>query len=852
MSVYDQIRCILLSIRCREVALLLISASVLSYQVVLVRAFSIGQWHHFAYMVISIALLGFGASGTLLAAIERHRADTAVLLHGSQEGWFGISATSFAVALPVSFWLTQRVPFEAFRIVWETRQVLYLACYYLLLSVPFFAAATAIGLALTSESEKCTRLYAYNMAGSGAGAVLAMVALSITRVEWAIVGVMGLAQGAVVAVLFDKKLFVDRGSRWFFAAAGVAIMAIVTLAYIFRPPTVRLSQYKGLSYGLNLPHAEVVAERSSPLGRVDVVASPAIREAPGLSLLAPTNAVPPKQLGLYVDAESAGAITAFNGDTSTLNYLDWMVTAAPYFALHDAPRDLRVCVLGAGGGAGVLLALRHAARQVDAVDLDPNVPELLRGEFRDFAGGLYDRPEVRVHRAEARAFVQRAHETWDVIDLSLVGSFAASTVGVGAVSENYLYTREAFEAFLSHLRPGGILAVTRWVQTPPRDELKLFATAVAALEGMGLKPTDRLVLIRSWAMATLLVKKEPFRTPELSALRRWMEERLFDASYFPGIAAEEHNRFNVLERDYYFEAATAFVAGGQRREEFLRDYAFNVRPATDDRPYFFHFFRWRALPIMFSFRQSLIPFSEWGYLILVATLAQAILLGILLIFSPLFLLRNRIPPVDSQRSKPQSLGTVSLRTLLYFLALGLGYLFVEMALIQRLVFFLADPVYAVAVVLACLLFVSGLGSAFAARQLRKGISATRLACLAAIVVAVTSTVYALGLHTLLTPLLSWPLSTRMALAFTVILPFAAMGMPFPLVLRQLGQTRPELLPWAWAINGCASVIAGPLATLLALGAGLPIVLLVASACYAMAALLAGTWQKGVFQRIPGT
>jgi SAM-dependent methyltransferase len=852
MSFYDQIRCILVGVRYREVALLLVSASVLSYQIILVRAFSIGQWHHFAYMVISIALLGFGASGTLLAALHRRRTDTATSLHGSQAHWFAISAISFAVVLPVSFWLTQRVPFEAFRIFWEARQILYLGCYYLLLSVPFFVAATAIGLALTSESENCPRLYACNMAGSGAGAFLAMVSLSIARVEWAMVGVMGLAQVAAVVALLEKKLFVDRGSRWFFAAAGIAIMAIVTLAYVFRPPTVRLSQYKGLSYALNLPHAEVVAERSSPLGRVDVVASPAIREAPGLSLVAPSNAVPPKQLGLYVDSESAGAITAFNGDTSTLNYLDWMVTAAPYFALQDGPRDLRVCVLGAGGGAGVLLALRHAARQVDAVELDPNVLELLREEFRDLAGRLYDRPEVRVHRAEARAFVQRAREAWDVIDLSLVGSFAASTVGVGAVSENYLYTRESFEAFLRHLRPGGVLAVTRWAQTPPRDELKLFATAVAALERMGLKPTERLVLIRSWAMATLLVKKEPFRTPELSALRRWTEERLFDESYFPGIAAEEHNRFNVLERDYYFEAAIAFLAGGQRREEFLRDYAFNVRHATDDRPYFFHSFRWRALPMMFSFQQSLIPFSEWGYLILVATLAQATLLGILLIVFPLFLLRNRIPPFDSQRSKPHSHRRVCLRVLLYFLALGLGYLFVEMALIQRLVFFLADPIYALAVVLAGLLFVSGLGSAFAARQLRMGIPATRLACLAAIVVAVTGTVYALGLHTILLPLLSWPLSARMALAFTVILPFAAMGMPFPLVLRQLGQTRPELLPWAWAINGCASVIAGPLATLLALGAGLPMVLLVASACYAMAALLAGTWQKRVSPRVAGT
>src|SRR4029077_8172178 len=144
-------------------------------------------------------------------------------------------------------------------------------------------------------------------------------------------------------------------------------------------------------------------------------------------------------------------------DTSALNYLDWMITAAPYFVFQDAPRDLRVCVLGAGGGAGVLLALRHAARQVDAVELDPNVPQLLRGEFRDFAGGLYDRPDVRLHHADARAFVQAARENWNVIDLSLVDSFAASAVGVGAVGENYLYTREAFEVYLRHLRPGGVL-----------------------------------------------------------------------------------------------------------------------------------------------------------------------------------------------------------------------------------------------------------------------------------------------------------------------------------------------------------------------------------------------------------
>ncbi len=843
------------SIKRREASLLLVSAAVLAYQVVLVRAFSIGQWHHFAYMVISIALLGFGASGTLLAALERRKgvpATGGLPPRARQAAWYALSATSFALALPVSFWLTQQVPFDPFLIIWDRRQVFYLGCYYLVLFVPFFAAATAIGLALTSESDRCPRLYAFNLAGSGAGALLAIVLLSVAPVEWALLGVGSLAQGAAVLALLDARLLVDRRGRRLLAE-GVATMAALTLTYIFRPPAVRLSQYKGLSYALNLPQARVVAERSGPLGRVDVVASPAIREAPGLSLVAPAEAVPPPQLGLYVDAESAGAISAFDGDTSKLSYLDWIITAAPYFALPDASRDLRVCVLGAGGGSGVLLALRHGARQVDAVELDPNVLNLLRGRLRSFTGALYDRPEVRIHRAEARAFVQAANETWDVIDLSLVDSFAASAAGVGAVGESYLYTVEAFEAFLRHLRPGGLLAVTRWVRMPPRDELKLFATAVAALERMGLNPAERLVLVRSWAAATLLVKTEPFREPELGALRHWAEERLFDTSYFPGVAADQHNRFNVLERDYYFEAASAFLAQGPRREHFFHDYAFYLRPATDDRPYFFHFFRWRALPLMLNtVGRSWIPFVEWGYLILVATLVQAALLGVLLIVLPLALLPHRVTPREATSSPPLSDQTARLPILVYFLALGLGYLFVEMALIQRLVFFLANPIYAVAAVLAGLLLVSGLGSAWAARQLTKGSSVARLACFAAIAVAVTAIAYAFALHAALTPLLGWPLVARMAVALAIMVPLTAMGVPFPLALRQVGQTRAELLPWAWAINGCASVVAGPLATLLALGAGLPAVLLAASACYVAAALVARNWQACANGKQPWT
>lgn len=835
--------------RCREVALLLVSASVLAFQVLLVRTFSIGQGYHFAYMVISIALLGFGASGTMLAALAR-RAKNAIdgrKQRASESAWFALSVLLFAVALPISFWLIQHVPFEPFLILWDRKQLLYLGCFYLILFAPFFAAATAIGLALTSEFENCPRLYAFNLVGSGAGALLAVCLLSLTSVTWAFFDVVLLTQIAAVFALLETGPSFRQRQRAFVALLSAAVMLVLSLVYVFKPPVLRLSQYKGLSYALNLPQAHLVAERSSAVGRVDVVASPAIREAPGLSLITPAEAALPRQLGLYLDADVAGPITEFDGDTSKLNYLDWSTTAAPYFALPLPISNLRVCVLGAGGGSAVLLALRHGARQVDAVEVDPNVPELLHGQFHDFVGGLYDRPEVRVHLAEARAFVQASHTNWDVIYLPLSGSLAGSTMGVGAVVESYLDTREAFVTYLQHLRPGGLLAGTCWVRMPPRDELKLFATAVAALEWMGLNPSQRLVLIRGWATVTLLVKKEPFTTPELSTLRSWAEDRLFDTSYFPGIAASQQNRFNVLERDYYSEAISSLLAQRERREQFLTAYAFDLRPATDQKPYFFHFFRWRSLPLVLGeLRRASIPLSELGYLILVATLVQASILAIVLIVSPLAFLRRRSAPADPGATKLLSRGTARLRVLVCFLTLGLGYLFVEMALIQRLVFFLARPIYAVAVVLAGLLFLSGLGSAWVAWRLRKGNSATRLGCIAALIVVATSSIYAFGLYPLLTILLGWPLPARMIVALVVMLPLAAMGIPFPLVLHHVGQNREELLPWAWAVNGCASVVAGPLATLLALGGGLPAVMLSASACYLVAALMVQSWREQLF------
>ena len=433
-----------------------------------------------------------------------------------------------------------------------------------------------------------------------------------------------------------------------------------------------------------------------------MVESPTIpfRHAPGLGLTA--TAEPPPQLGVFTDADGMTAITRFDGDWATLRYLDQQTAALPFHLLDD-PRTL---VLGAGGGADVLLALYHDAAAVDAVELNPQVVDLVADAHADFAGHLYDRPEVAVHVGEARSFVEASPRQWDLIHVALLDSFLAASAGVHALSESPLYTVEALGAYLDHLAPGGMLAVTRWLKVPPRDTIKLLATAITALERRGVDaPGERLVLIRGWNTATLLVRNGAFTTEEIRAVRGFAAERAFDVAWYPGMPSDEANRYNRLAQPYLYEAATALL--GPAREAFIEDYKFHIAPATDDAPYFFRSFKWELLPELMALRgQGGLTLLDSGYLILVLTLAQATVASLLLVLLPLvWLRRHAAGPVAVARW----------RVAVYFLGLGFAFLFVEIAFIQRFTLFLGHPLSAIAVVLCAFLVFAGLGAGVSGR-----------------------------------------------------------------------------------------------------------------------------------------
>lgn len=796
-------------------AIAILSAATLAYEVLLLRLFAIAQWHHFAYMAISIALLGFGASGTFLFLAQRW-------LKSRFAAAFAANSAAFGITTLVGFALAQRLPFNALQVVWEPRQLLYLLVLYPLLALPFFAAANCIGLAFARFGDSIGRVYAFNLVGSGVGALGLVGLLHLLYPESALRLVAGLGLGAAALAILSS----ERHRLW--AAGLIAAAIIVPFATPASWTELRLSPYKSLSMALQVPGTDVLSETSSPLGLLTVVRSTEVpfRHAPGLSF---NNVIEPlPQLGVFTDGDGLTAITEFDGDLEPLAYLGFTTAALPYHLL-EKPKTL---ILGAGGGADVLQALFHKAAAVDAVELDPRMIRLVNQTHSAFAGDVYTRPGVRVHVAEARAFVAANRSSWDLIQIPLLDSFAAAAAGVHGLSESYVYTVEALREYIRHLEPGGYLAITRWLKLPPRDSLKLFATALQALEQEGVaEPSRSLAVVRSWNTVTLLVRNRGIGPEQADIVRRFAREHSFDLVYLPDLAPGEANRANILQEPYFFDGARALA--GPDRGDFLHRYKFYIRPATDDRPYFFDFFRWRSLPEFLELRtRSGAALIEWGYPILFATLIQATLLSALLILLPLWL-RRRAPSAKSPDRW---------RVLAYFLCLGLAFLFVEIAFIQGFVLFLGHPIYAVAVVLAGFLTFAGIGSGaapgFSARIAAGPFSRLTPIGAAVLAVAAIALVYVLVLPTLFAGLMGLYEGGRIALSLILIAPLGFfMGMPFPLGLARVSTHVPELVPWAWGVSGCFSVISAILATILAIHLGFTAVVAMAAILYLAAGVI---------------
>ena len=781
-------------------ALALLSAALLAYQVVLLHLLAITHWAHFASLVIGLALLGFGASGSLLALLADR-------LRGRERTAFAAAALLSALAFDPAYRISTAIRFDAFELLAVPRQFLNLALTYAVLSVPFLLGASAIALAFTAGRERVARLYAANLLGSGLGGVLGLALLEVLPAERLPSAV------AVVGALALVPL----------ARAGVAApAAALALALTLPPPVVPVSSYKEESLALALPDARTLALEDGPLGRLRVVAAPVLRYLPGASL-ALDRPVPPRPV-IYLNGQPLGA-RAEAGDAA----LHAMTPSAAVFAVPPpagAAGDPAVLVVGLGGGAAVHLARASGARSITVLDPDPRLDRLV-------APGTLG-PDVRRVQGGARTWLRGTAEPFDRVVVTETGSLGGVAAGMGAAGEDYLFTVEGVRDLWRSLSEGGVLAITRWVLEPPRDVVRLLATARAVLDDEGLDASRHIALVRGWGTATLLVSRSPLEPRQVRALVDWADERWFDVTWAPGAPPEAANRFNVLEPDRFRAAAEGLL--GPEPAAFVERYPFEVAPVTDDAPFFYHF-----LPVAGAVRlwrsegRLGLPYVEWGLVAQALALAQAVPLAALLILVPLLGLPRPArdaapagePPAAERSARPAALFA-------YFALLGVGFMLLEVSSIQRLVLFLGRPVHATAAVLTAFLVFAAAGSAVAPRVAR--LRAGRVLPFAGVALFAPAA-YA-GQEWLLDHAAGAGLAARMALACAALAPLAFwMGMPFPLGLARAARLQPGWLPWCWGVNGFLSVVGAAAAPLFAVALGFGGVIALAVVAYVAAGFL---------------
>jgi hypothetical protein len=795
--------------------LFLLSAATLTFEISLIRIFSVAQFYHFAFLIVSIALLGYGASGAVLSILP----DLPRLKFYPLRNLGRLSlAAGFSILF--SYLVINWIPFDSFSIFIDRKQIAILILWYTVLALPFFFSGMAVGLLLSTFPRTAGRVYAANLIGSACGCVVALAVPASIGGEGTVLLCSGLtAIGSIVSLVpspgTNSRLASGRGAKIISISSLVVLVTLLIAAAWTRIPgsvggsilELNISPYKSLSYAVQYPGAEIIFQRWNSFSRVDVVRSKGIRSLPGLSILYRNQ--PPPEDGLLIDGDELNPIITGDKDLEVYHSLP----SAIVFYLRPEAEAL---VLEPRGGLDILTAISLGAKHVTAVEVNPLIVSA--------AEQIYADPHIDIAIESDRSYTNRTSGNFDIVILSLVNSYHPVRSGAYSLAEDYRYTVEAFQDAIRQLNSEGILVVNRWLQNPPSESLRAFALAITALENEGIDPLKNIVVFRGYNMATLMVKKEPFNNSEIELINEFTTTRAFDMVYAYELIDNRVNHFSTLPEPVYWSTFSALL-NSNPREDFYDSYQYDVRPPTDDKPFFGHYFKWSQFgEVIAELGKFWQPFGGAGYLIVIALLLLSTLLAGFFILIPVIASNFRLKR-KNQKHKYQK--NILLSLLIYFSMLGFGYLLVEIALIQKFILYLGQPAYAVTTVLFTLLLFSGVGSQFNQR-IPLGIVLTTL------VILIVSTPLLIPL--LFEATIGMPLALRFAITTLALAPLGfLMGIPFPAGIQRLSSSGSEdSIPWVWAINGSASVISAVLAALLAISIGFNWVLLIGAFCYAAA------------------
>ncbi len=774
----------------------LLSAAVIAFQMALMQVFSITQWYHFAHMIISVALLGFGISGTVLALFRK-----AFLKHFSLLFPLLLFLSAAGMATVTYGIHTGPVRFDTYLLFSDHRHVIRLTISCLLLMLPLFFAALSIGMSFIRFPGEVGKIYFANLAGSGAGGGIALGLMWLTP-SWSAPAILAILPFAGGCISYNRSISVK-------SAAWMSLAILIAMNY-YTPQPAR-SPYKSIQKALLLPDSKIVYRASSPYGLIELVSAPSLRYAPGLSLNY-RDPIPSRDI-LFHNGDGMGAVIPVPaGDSLTI--LSYTAAALPYVT---GQRE-KVLILNPGAGENVAMAKSYGAGRIDVVEPNPTVTSLLKRELAASTDSLLLTPEVATHHMEPRTFLNTSGGVYDLIQLPAIGSFFG-TSGLDAFSIRNELTLESFQEMWHKLSPDGMISITCWMDYPVRSPLKVLSTLSLLMNSQGVRePEKHLAAIRSWSALSFVLKHSRFTDDEISRIREFCDSLSFDPLLLPGETQLERERCNQLNDPWFFKSVDELMTPGA--DAFAKSYPFRIEPATDDQPYFSQFIRLNSVHHLTGlFGSRSVPYLELGYVVVLLTFLILLSVSMILVLLPVAIAGRKM--------------SEKVRTLFYFGSLGLGYMFLEMVLIQQFTLFLGQPVYSASAVIGILLISSGLGSYLSTRV---SPVSKRMAVICLLIAGILL-LYGLQLAPVLRSLIE--LSPRikfMLMSFLVGIPGILMGFPFPLGLTRLGKRSLQTVPWAWAVNGCMSVTGTSLAVILSVETGFSWVLFGAAGAYGLAAL----------------
>ncbi len=771
--------------------LFLVTLATMMYEILLTRIFSVTMWYHFAFMAISVAM--FGMTVGALIVYLRPRTFLPARAH-EQMAW---SAFLFSLTTVVSFLIHLQIPFYTDHRAFAPLNLLRLFVTYTVISVPFVFSGIAVCIALTRFPRSVGKLYAADLIGAAFACIAIIYALSITDGPTAVFVVACFAAaGALAFATTTSGTKLRLGSAVLFVLLAVASVGHTVLVREQRPLV-------KLLYVKSVPDKMRLYTKWNAFSRISVGGDPSRATPPfgwGLSKTYPRKERRVRQLGMVIDATAMTVMTAYDGTPKNLGHLRYDVTNIAHYLRPDA----KVLIVGAGGGRDVLSALLFDQKEIIGIEYNEAILEVVNERFGDFTGHLDEHPKVTFVNDEARSYIARKDDRYDILQVSLIDTWAATAAGAFALTENSLYTVEAWTLFLERLTPRGVLTFSRWyLPSRPGEMYRVAALATAALKRIGVEnPREHVMIVRHvkerralqqpHGVGTILVSGEPFTQSDINRVRQVADRMQFDVVLSPERAIEEK-----FDR----------ILGAEDLREVAKDFVVNITPPTDDSPFFFQMLRLKDALNFSLMNEGALRFNTRAIYVLGLLLLVVIVLTVLCVVVPLLLTADR------------SVLRGALPFLLYFTGIGFGFLLVELSQLQRLIIFLGHPTYSLSVVLFSLLLAGGCGSYVT--QVVSGGQTSRppIICLLALLAALAS-------FGLLTPYVidtfqSSETTVRILVAVAILLPLGFfMGMAFPLGMRLAAAVSERLTPWLWGVNGATSVCASVVAVAIALASGI--------------------------------